>query len=66
MVSPVGVEQKALHDQDAGLLLLLLTLWDDLNVQGVIDTMRLLKLHRVVQPCIDGTHHGVHVQGRKN
>ncbi len=35
---------------------------DDLSIQGVINAMRFLKLHRVVQPCVDGAHHGVHVQ----
>lgn len=64
---PVGVKQKALHNKDVSLLLFLLVrLWDDLSIQGVIDAMRLLKLHWVVQPCIDSTHHGVHVQSSKD
>lgn len=65
MSLPVGVKQKAFHKEDVSLLLILfvVSLWDDLSIQGVIDAMRLLKLHGVVQPCIDRTHHGVHVQG---
>lgn len=62
MFLPIGVKQKALHNKDVSLLFLMLRLWDNLSIQVVIDTVRLLKLHRVLQPCIDGTHHGVHVQ----
>lgn len=57
----VGVKQEALHNKDVSFLItFVVRLWYDL--QGVIDAVRLLKLHWVLQPCIDGTHHGVHVQ----
>lgn len=64
--SPVGVKQKALNNKDASLLILIVRLWDNLRIQGVIDAMGLLKLHWVVQPRTDGAHHGVHVQGRND
>lgn len=62
---PVGVKQEAFHNQDVSLLLLLLPavrLRDDLGIQGVINAMRLFELHRVPVPCVDGAHHGIHVQ----
>lgn len=59
---PVGVEQKALDDEDVSLLLLIVRLWDDVGIQSVINAMRLLELHRIVQPCVDGAHHGIHIQ----
>lgn len=59
----IGVEKKALHNEDVSFLLLtVVRLWDDLSIQGVINAMRLLKLHWVLQPCVDCTHHGIHVQ----
>lgn len=61
-ILPVGVKQKALHNKDVSFLFLMVSLWDNLIIQGVINAMRLLKLHRILQPCIDRTHHGIHVQ----
>jgi len=58
----IGVKQEALHNKDLSLLLLRVGLWNDLGIQGVINAMRLLKLYWVLQPCVDGAHHGVHVQ----
>lgn len=59
--SPVGVKQEAFHNKDVSFLIIFIVgLWD--YIQGVIDAVRFLKLHWVLQPCIDGTHHGVHVQ----
>lgn len=36
---------------------------ENLRIQGVVDAVRPFKLHRVVKPGVDGTHHGVHVEG---
>merc|ERR1719369_1550537 len=59
----IGVKQETLHDQDVSLLLLLVVgLRKNVGIQGVINTVRLLKLHRVLFPGIDRAHHGVHVQ----
>lgn len=56
----IVVNQEALHNKDETFLLLLtVRLWDSLTNQGI---MRLLKPHWVLPPCIDHTHHGVHVQ----
>lgn len=63
VVSPVGVQQVALHNKDVSFLILIVGLLHDLGIQGVINAMRLLKLHWVLHPSIDRTHHGVHVQG---
>lgn len=60
-ILPVGVKQEAFHNKDMSFLFILMVrLWYDL--QGVINAVRLLKLHWVLQPCVDRTHHGVHVQ----
>ena len=65
MFLPIGVKQKALYNKDVSILIMV-RLWGDLSVQVVIDAVRLLKLHWVVQPCIDCTNHGVQIQSSKN
>ena len=63
----MGVKQKALHDEDVSFLHLIASvrLLQYLRVQAVVHAVRLLKLHWVVQPGVDGAHHGVHVQRSK-
>lgn len=39
----VGVKQEALRNKDASVLHLVVSLWDNLRIQGVTDVMQLLK-----------------------
>jgi len=60
--SPVGVEQKPLHDQDVNAFTVILIAWKDLRIQRVVDAVGSLELDGVLLPGVDGAHHGVHVQ----
>lgn len=61
--SPVGVKQESFHDEDVSSLIPVVRLRENLGIQSVVDAVRPFKLHRVVKPGVDGTHHGVHVEG---
>lgn len=61
--SPIGVKQESFHDEDVSSLIPVVRLRENLGIQSVVDAVGPLKLHRVVKPGVDGTHHGVHVEG---
>lgn len=57
----IGVQKKTFHNQDMTSLRLL-NIFRGLTIRTVVNTMRSLKLHRILLPGCNGFNHGFDIQ----